>query len=162
MNIVFMGTPSFALPALDALAASPDHVISAVYTRPDAHAGRGNKMQPTRVKMRAEELGLPVFTPYSLREDGVVEHLTSLAPDVIIVAAFGALLTREVLDIPRFGCLRALTRVPIIRSVQSRLRTRRPRSCSMSLQKSALPVCSRRFRRSRRVPTSGSSRIPSS
>lgn len=105
MNIVFMGTPSFALPALDALAASPDHVISAVYTRPDAHAGRGNKMQPTRVKMRAEELGLPVFTPYSLREDGVVEHLTSLAPDVIIVAAFGALLTREVLDIPRFGCL---------------------------------------------------------
>lgn len=58
MNIVFMGTPSFALPALDALAASPDHVISAVYTRPDAHAGRGNKMQPTRVKMRAEELGL--------------------------------------------------------------------------------------------------------
>lgn len=105
MNIVFMGSPSFALPALDRLAASPDHVISAIYTRPDAHAGRGNKMQPTRVKMRAEELGLPVFTPYSLRESGVVEHLASLAPDVIIVAAFGALLTREVLDIPRFGCL---------------------------------------------------------
>ena len=91
MNIVFMGSPSFALPALDGLAASPDHVISAVYTRPDAHAGRGNKMQPTRVKMRAEELGLPVFTPYSLRESGVAEHLASLAPDVIIVAAFGAL-----------------------------------------------------------------------
>ena len=105
MNIVFMGSPSFALPALDRLAASPDHVISAIYTRPDAHAGRGNKMQPTRVKMRAEELGLPVFTPYSLRESGVVEHLASLAPDIIIVAAFGALLTREVLDIPRFGCL---------------------------------------------------------
>lgn len=105
MNIVFMGSPTFALPALDALAASPDHVISAVYTRPDALAGRGNKMQPTRVKMRAEELGLPVFTPYSLREAGVVEHLSSLAPDVIIVAAFGALLTRDVLDIPRFGCL---------------------------------------------------------
>lgn len=105
MNIVFMGSPTFALPALDVLAASPDHVISAVYTRPDALAGRGNKMQPTRVKMRAEELGLPVFTPYSLREAGVVEHLASLAPDVIIVAAFGALLTRDVLDIPRFGCL---------------------------------------------------------
>ena len=105
MNIVFMGSPSFALPALGRLAASPDHVISAIYTRPDAHAGRGNKMQPTRVKMRAEELGLPVFMPYSLRESGVVEHLASLAPDVIIVAAFGALLTREVLDIPRFGCL---------------------------------------------------------
>ncbi len=105
MNIVFMGSPTFALPALDALAASPDHVISAVYTRPDALAGRGNRMQPTRVKMRAEELGLPVFTPYSLREAGVVEHLASLAPDVIIVAAFGALLTRDVLDIPRFGCL---------------------------------------------------------
>lgn len=105
MNIVFMGSPSFALPALDALAASPDHELTAVYTRPDALAGRGNKMQPTRVKMRAEELGLPVFTPYSLREAGVVEHLSSLAPDIIIVAAFGALLTRDVLDIPRFGCL---------------------------------------------------------
>lgn len=105
MNIVFMGSPTFALPALDVLAASPDHVISAVYTRPDALAGRGNKMQPTRVKMCAEELDLPVFTPYSLREAGVVEHLASLAPDVIIVAAFGALLTRDVLDIPRFGCL---------------------------------------------------------
>lgn len=82
------GSPLLRPPALDRLAASPDHVISAIYTRPDAHAGRGNKMQPTRVKMRAEELGLPVFTPYSLRESGVVEHLASLAPDVIIVAAF--------------------------------------------------------------------------
>ena len=84
MNIVFMGSPSFALPALDRLAASPDHVISAIYTRPDAHAGRGNKMQPTRVKMCAEELGLPVFTPYSLRESGVVEHLASLAPNIVV------------------------------------------------------------------------------
>lgn len=105
MNIVFMGTPSFALPALDMLAASDEHHISAVYTRPDALAGRGNKMQPTRVKMRAEELGLPVFTPYSLREAGVVEHLASLAPDAIVVAAYGALLTRDVLDIPPLGCL---------------------------------------------------------
>lgn len=105
MNIVFMGTPTFALPALEALAASPDHVLSAVYTRPDALAGRGNKMQPTRVRMRAEELGIPVFTPYSLREKGVVEELAALAPDAIVVAAFGALLTREVLDIPRYGCL---------------------------------------------------------
>lgn len=105
MNIVFMGSPTFALPALEALAASPDHEISAVYTRPDAPAGRGNKMQPTRVKMLAEELKLPVYTPYSLREKQVKEELAALAPDVIIVAAFGALLTREVLDIPRFGCL---------------------------------------------------------
>lgn len=105
MDIVFMGTPTFALPALDALAASPDHDLLAVYTRPDALAGRGNKMQPTRVKMRAEELGIPVFAPYSLREKGVVEELAALAPDVIVVAAFGALLTREVLDIPQYGCL---------------------------------------------------------
>lgn len=105
MNIVFMGSPSFSLPALEKLAACPEHTISAVYTRPDALAGRGNKMQPTRVKMLAEELGLPVFTPHSLREMQVKEHLAELAPDAIIVAAFGALLTREVLDIPRYGCL---------------------------------------------------------
>lgn len=105
MNIVFMGSPTFALPTLELLAASPDHVVSAVYTRPDAQAGRGNKMQPTRVKMRAEELGLPVFTPPTLRDESVAEHLASLAPDIVVVAAFGALLTREILDIPRFGCV---------------------------------------------------------
>lgn len=105
MRIVYMGSPTFALPALDMLAESPDHEILAVYTRPDALAGRGNVMQPTRVRMRAEELGLPVFTPKSLREPEVAEHLASLAPDAVVVAAFGALLTRDILDIPRFGCL---------------------------------------------------------
>lgn len=105
MKIVYMGSPTFSLPALDMLAESPDHEICAVYTRPDALAGRGNVLQPTRVKMRAEELGYPVFTPKTLRAPEVVEHLASLAPDVIVVAAFGSLLTREVLDIPRYGCL---------------------------------------------------------
>lgn len=105
MNIVFMGSPTFSLPALDALAASNEHEVSAVFTRPDAMAGRGNKMQPTRVKMRAQELGIPVHTPHSLRDRSVAEDIAALAPDAIVVAAFGALLTRSVLDIPRFGCL---------------------------------------------------------
>ncbi len=105
MNIVFMGSPSFALPTLNYLVESSEHDVVAVYTRPDAPAGRGNKMQPTLVKMRAQELDIPVFTPATLREEGVAEHLRSLAPDCIVVAAYGALLTREILDIPKYGCL---------------------------------------------------------
>lgn len=104
MDIVFMGSPSFALPTLNYLFEAPEYNVVAVYTRPDAPAGRGSKMQPTLVKMRAQELGLPVYTPPSLRDADVVAHLKSLAPDAIVVAAYGILLTREVLDIPRLGC----------------------------------------------------------
>ena len=105
MNIVFMGSPSFALPTLNRLAEAPEHNLLAVYTRPDAPAGRGSKMQPTLVKLRAIELGIDIFTPKTLRDEGVIEHLTTLSPDVIVVAAYGCLLTREVLGIPRLGCL---------------------------------------------------------
>ncbi len=104
MNVVFMGSPSFALPTLNYLAESPEHEILAVYTRPDAPAGRGSKMQPTLVNMRAQELGLPVYTPPTLRDEQAVEELRALAPDAIVVAAYGVILTREVLDIPRLGC----------------------------------------------------------
>lgn len=105
MNIVFMGSPSFALPTLNKLAETAEHTVSAVFTRPDAPAGRGSKMQPTLVKMRAQELGIPVFAPRNPRDATVVEQLRSLAPDVIVVAAYGGLLNREVLETPRYGCI---------------------------------------------------------
>ncbi len=105
MNIVFMGSPSFALPALDKLAEAPEHRVLAVCTRPDAPAGRGSKMQPTLVKMRAQELGIPVIAPQNPRDPAVIAQLRALAPDIIVVAAYGGLLNREVLDIPRYGCV---------------------------------------------------------
>ena len=105
MRIVFMGTPQFALPTLDALAACEEHEIVAVYTRPDAKSGRGNKLHPTAVKTRALELGLEVRTPATLRDPDVIAGIAALSPDAVIVAAYGCILPAELLGIPKFGCL---------------------------------------------------------
>jgi len=103
MKVVFMGTPAFAVPSLEALADA--HAVLAAYTRPDAPSGRGSRLVSPPVKVRALELGIPVVQPLSLREPGVAEDLRSLAPDVICVAAYGAILPPAVLEIPRFGCV---------------------------------------------------------
>jgi methionyl-tRNA formyltransferase len=105
VNIIFMGTPTFALPTLDALATCEEHNLLAVYTRPDAKSGRGNKLRPTRVKVRAKELGLPVHTPKTLRDPQVVAELAAYDPDVIAVAAYGGILPADILSIPKIGCL---------------------------------------------------------
>lgn len=105
MRIVFMGTPKFAAHILFEIA--QQHEIVAVYTRADAVRGRGNTLVPTPVKEQALELNLPVFTPKSLKNAEEQAHLASLNPDVIVVAAYGMLLPKEVLDIPRFACINA-------------------------------------------------------
>ena len=113
MRLIFMGTPQFAVPALEALAAArepgrlaPEGVeIAAVITRPDKPAGRGRGVLFSPVKEKALGLGLPVWQPGPLRRPENLAELRRLAPDVIVVAAFGQILRREVLDLPRFRCL---------------------------------------------------------
>lgn len=104
MRIVFMGTPGFAQPALDSLVSS-EHRVVAVYTQPDKPAGRGRGLLSPAVKKTALDRGLPVLQPFSLWQSEEKERLTDLRPDVIVVAAFGLLLPRSILDIPPFGCL---------------------------------------------------------
>ncbi len=104
MRIVFAGTPDFAVPALDALAAA-GHELAAVYTQPDRPAGRGRKLQPSPVKQRAVALGLPVEQPASLNDSGAFERLRSYRPDLLVVVAYGLLLPRPVLELPRHGCI---------------------------------------------------------
>nr|WP_297414815.1 methionyl-tRNA formyltransferase [uncultured Nocardioides sp.] len=102
MRLVFAGTPEPALPSLDALAASP-HELVAVVTRPDAPAGRGRKLVASPVAQRAEELGVPVLKPAHPRDPDFQAALRELAPDCCPVVAYGALLPRPVLDIPKHG-----------------------------------------------------------
>ena len=103
LRVVFMGTPSFAVPSLLALAKA--HDVVAVYTRPDAVSGRGGRLSPSPVKQASAELGIEVFQPATLKDAAVVEELTRLQPDVIVVAAFGMILPQAILDIPALGCL---------------------------------------------------------
>ena len=103
MRVVFMGTPRFAAEILDELAEF--HEIAAVYTRPDAVRGRGKALVPSPVKEVAERRGFPVRTPRTLRDAEVLSELAAFAPDVICVAAYGAILPKDVLDLPPFGCL---------------------------------------------------------
>ena len=105
LRVVFMGTPAFAVPALRALV-ERSYVVAGVYTQPDRRAGRGRKLRASPVKVFAEERGLPVFQPASLRQDAQARStLAELAPDAVIVAAYGLFLPEEVLKLPRLGCL---------------------------------------------------------
>lgn len=104
MRIVYMGTPGFAVPPLEYLISNRYTVVS-VFTRPDRPAGRGRLLVPPPVKGVAQGWGLPLEQPASLRKAEVVAQLEALAPDVIVVAAFGQLLPQSVLEIPRYGCL---------------------------------------------------------
>ncbi|MCA1793434.1 MAG: methionyl-tRNA formyltransferase [Desulfobacteraceae bacterium] len=99
-RIVFMGTPDFAVPPLQALAARPDVTICLVVTQPDRPKGRGRKLTGPPVKKAAMALGLDIFQPEKLNTDAAADLLTSLAPDYFVVAAFGQILSRRILDIP--------------------------------------------------------------
>ena len=101
MRIVFMGTPDYAVPSLNALKEN-GYEIAAVFTQPDRPRGRGNKVTVSPVKARAEQLGIPVFQPEKIRRDGVGD-LKALSPDLCGTAAFGQILSQELLDIPRLG-----------------------------------------------------------
>lgn len=103
MRIVFMGTPDFAADILREL--KEQHDIAAVYTRPDAVRGRGKKLEPSPVKKTALEAGIPVFEPRTLRDADELARLRALNPDAVCVAAYGKILPRDVLEIPRYGCL---------------------------------------------------------
>lgn len=108
MNIVFMGTPDFAVPSLDALIGA-GHTVSAVFTQPDKPKNRGQKLLPPPVKKRAEENGIPVFQPLSLRKgedaEASLAALRRLSPECIVVAAYGQILPKAILDLPRYGCI---------------------------------------------------------
>lgn len=101
MRIVFMGTPDFGVPSLRALIAA-GHTVVGVFTQPDKPKGRGNKMQQSPVKECALSHGIPVFQPKKIRLDGV-DDLRALQPDLCVTAAFGQILSQEILDIPRIG-----------------------------------------------------------
>ena len=104
MKIVFMGTPDFAVPSLEALI--DKFGVEAVFTQPDRPRGRGKKMVFSPVKEIAVKHDIKVFQPEKLKDDiEAVEYLKELKPDFIIVVAFGQILTKEVLDIPKYGCI---------------------------------------------------------
>ncbi len=103
-RIVFAGTPDFALASLEALVAAGLSPV-AVITQPDRPAGRGKKLTASPVKQFALAQGIEVMQPATLRDDAIVASLEALAPDVMIVAAYGLILPQAVLDVPRRGCL---------------------------------------------------------
>ena len=104
MKIVFMGTPDFAVPSLEALIEK--YGVEAVFTQPDRHKGRGKKMAFSAVKEVAVKHDIKVFQPEKLKDDReAIEYLKDIRPDFIIVVAFGQILTKEVLDIPKYGCI---------------------------------------------------------
>ncbi|PPI85241.1 methionyl-tRNA formyltransferase [Marinobacter maroccanus] len=104
MRLVFAGTPDFAATALKALIAA-GHTIVGVYSQPDRPAGRGRKLQPSPVKQVALDHEIPVFQPETLKTPEAQKQLADLNPDVMIVAAYGLILPKAVLDIPTHGCL---------------------------------------------------------
>ncbi|MCW5888169.1 MAG: methionyl-tRNA formyltransferase [Anaerolineales bacterium] len=105
LRIVFMGSPEFARPSLQALAAWPAAQLVGVVTQPDRPAGRGRQLTPPPVKSLALELGLPLMQPERLRAKEPMQQLRHWVPDLIVVAAFGQILRPAVLDMPKYGCI---------------------------------------------------------
>lgn len=103
-NVIFMGTPEFAVPTLKALIET-EYDLVAVVTQPDRPSGRGRKLTPSPVKVVAQDAGLRLLQPKSLRTEEAVAELAAFDPDLIVVAAFGQILRKSVLDLPSLGCL---------------------------------------------------------
>lgn len=104
MRIVFMGTPDFAVPTLKALHEA-GHEIVGVFTQPDRPAGRGNKVTASPVKIMAESLHLTIYQPIKIKTPEAVDTLRKLTPECIVVVAYGQILSKEILDIPSYGCV---------------------------------------------------------
>ena len=103
MRAVFMGTPEFAVPTLQALI--DHHEVLAVVTQPDKQRGRGKKMQFPPVKEKAVEYDIPVYQPQRARDEEFIEELKKINPDVIVVVAYGQILPESILNIPKYGCI---------------------------------------------------------
>ena len=104
MKLIFMGTPDFAVPCLEKLI-DAGHEIAAVFTQPDKPRGRKQVMTPPEVKVCALEHGLTVYQPQTLRDGEAMEIIRNIRPDCIVVAAYGKILPKEMLDFPRYGCI---------------------------------------------------------
>ena len=104
MRIIFMGSPEFAVPALNALVEA-GHEVVAVYCQPPRPAGRGKADRQTAVQKRAEQLGLEVRTPRTLRNADEQARFAALGADLTVVAAYGLILPRPILEAPRMGCV---------------------------------------------------------
>ena len=104
MNIVFMGTPDFAVPCLEALINNGHHVVG-VFTQPDKPVGRKQVLTPPEVKLCAGEHGIPVYQPERIKDSDAVDIIKELQPDVIIVVAYGKILPKEILSAAPYGCI---------------------------------------------------------
>lgn len=103
MKVVFMGTPEFAVPTLQALI--DHHQVAAVVTQPDRQRGRGKKVQFSPVKEKAAEYKIPVLQPEKARDEEFIQELEIIAPDVIVVVAYGQILPERILNLPKYGCI---------------------------------------------------------
>lgn len=103
MKVVFMGTPEFAVPTLQALI--DHHQVAAVVTQPDRQRGRGKKVQFSPVKEKAAEYKIPVLQPGKARDKEFIQELETIAPDVIVVVAYGQILPERILNLPKYGCI---------------------------------------------------------
>ena len=104
MRIIFMGTPDFAVPCLQSVL-DAGHEVSAVFTQPDKPRGRKQILTPPEVKVLALEKGLTVYQPKTLKDGEALSVISAFSPDVIVVAAYGKILPKEILDLPRYGCI---------------------------------------------------------
>ncbi len=104
MNVIFMGTPGFAVPTLEKLH-EKGHNVALVVTQPDKPSGRGKKLKKSEVKEKAEELELEIFQPDKIKKQEHIEVLKSYNPDVIVVVAYGQILSKEILTLPKYGCI---------------------------------------------------------
>lgn len=104
MKIIYMGTPEFAVPALESIAKN-NYDIPLVVTQEDRRKGRGKKLIPTDIKAKALELGLEVFQPENINSKESIEKLKNINPDIIIVTAYGQILKKEILEMPKYGCI---------------------------------------------------------
>lgn len=104
MRIIFMGTPDFSVPTLEALVAS-EHEVAAVVTQPDKPKGRGKEIHMSPVKECALKHNIPVYQPVRARDEAFVEEMHTLKPDAMVVIAFGQILPKSLLDLPKYGCV---------------------------------------------------------
>ena len=104
MNVVFMGTPQEAIPALQTLIDFPDCSLRSIYSQPDRRTGRPKKLTPSPVKVHTLQAGIPLKTPEAIKNPEVLDELKRMAPDLIIVCAYGQILPQALLDIPSKGC----------------------------------------------------------
>jgi len=105
MRIIFMGTPDFAVPTLQALIDAPEHEVLAVYSQPPRPSGRGHKLTPSPTHQLAEQHHIPVFTPTSLKHESEQQQFRALAGDIAVVAAYGLLLPKAILEGCKHGCI---------------------------------------------------------